>query len=807
MGEDVKDTQEQQPLLAAHPLVPAAGLFLLGVACGRLGTDCGSAVLAAAVAAWLVWLAAELGRRRALAHGALAALLLLVGAGLWVMNQEQVERQHVARFVPADGESAAALRATVLAVSDAQAAYGNRYWIVQARQIWTEGGWASAAGDVMVQSAPGMPPQPGTQVELYGWLSRPAGALNPGAIDPRAALGADRVFVQMRVPRASGVAVLDASAARGMPLLARMRAYLRGKLVAHLIQEDVPAAQTLTALLLGQRDPAIADVSQSFADAGVAHLLAISGSHIVFFTGLVWALLRFVPLRPRWREVLIAAVVGAYVLATPCGPPIMRAAAALALVVLARLLGRPRAYLNMLAAAAVAVVILRPMDLFNAGFQLSFVTTAGLILFSQRVHAALFGRWLARLALVSELARSRWPRWRLRTARVSAAVLTANLIGAATAAPLVAYHFGQVNVWAALAGLLALPIVSAAMVVAAAQLLLELAGAGALLSPLAALVGRAMIWLVGLLAQLPGAALPLRAPPVWLIACLYAAIMLWAMRRRLGVSRALVANAFVAAMTLVAGWYALSIPTGQAHLAVLSAGDGCCMVLRTPGGDLWCLDAGAAQGTSVLRQALVPALRRAGSRRLEGQILTALDAAHAGSAGAALDMCRPAQLCVSAPAWETHEQTLAGWQLAAAAKDHGLAVNTLRAGDILALGGCRVSVLWPPAGENGIGRSDLILLCEIEGRRVLLADPAAAGALALLPAVRCDAVVFTGPQRGAADAAARQALAHGGMPAIIWCGRGPWAPKKSAAGEWNTADGAVALDFAENGVHVARAVE
>jgi competence protein ComEC len=793
--------------LAAHPLIPAAALFLLGVACGRFFADFGSAVLVAAVAAWLVWLAAELRPHRTLAHGALAALLLLTGAGLWIMNQEQVERQHVVRFLPAGRESAAMLRATVLAVSDAQTAYGNRFWIAQARQIWTEGGWAPAAGDVMVQSVPGMPLPPGTQVELYGWLSRPPGALNPGAFDPKATLAADRVFVQMRVPRESGVVVLDTSAAQDAPLLARMRAYLRGKLLAHLIQEDVPAAQTLTALLLGHRDPAIADVSQSFADAGVAHLLAISGSHIVFFTGLVWAVLRFIPLRPRWREMLIAAVVGLYVLATPCGPPIMRAAVALALVVLARLLGRPRAYLNMLAAAAVVVVILRPMDLFNAGFQLSFVTTAGLILFSQRVHTALFGRWLERLALVAELSRRRLARWRLRTARVLAAVLTANLIGATTAAPLVAYHFGQVNLWAALAGLLALPIVSAAMVVAAVQLLLELAGAGAFLSPLAALVGRAMIWLVGLLADLPGAALPLRAPPVWLIVCLYGAILLWTLRRRLGVSRALVVNACVAAAALAAGWYALSIPAGQARLVVCSAGDGCCMLLRTPQGELWCLDAGSAQGTSVLRQALVPALRVEGSRRLDGQIVTALDAAHAGSAAAALDACRPPQVWASAPWWETHGQTLAGWQLAASAKGHAIPVNTLRAGDVLALGGCRVNVLWPPADGNNVGRRDLILLCEIAGHRVLFADPASAGALALLPAVHCDAVVFTGPQRGAADVAVRKVIAGDGVPTIIWCGRGPWASGKSAEGEWNTAEGAVALDFAQDVMRVTRAAE
>ncbi len=810
----MNDTQAERPFLAANPLVPAAGLFLLGVAGGRWGAGMGGVILAVAVAAWVGWVVAELRGWRMLAQGALGVGLVLGGAGVWVLNQNYVEADHVVRWTSPEEERVAAVRAVVLVAPGESAgaggggAYGNRHWLARVRQVWTQHGWAAASGDVMVQSMPGAELQAGMEVEVYGWLARPAGPMNPGAIDPQALLAADRVFVQMRVPRASGVVVRDATAARGAPLVTRMREYLRGKLLGHLIQEDVPAAQALTALLLGYRDPAMADVTQAFTDAGVAHLLAISGSHIVFFTALVWGVLRFVPLRPRWREVLIAGVVGLYVLATPCGPPIMRAAVALGMVVAARMLGRPRAYLNMVAAAAVVVVLLRPRDLLDAGFQLSFVTTAGLILFSARVHGAIFGGWLARLTLVAELSRSRWARWRLRGARGVALVLTANVIGAGTAVPLVAYHFGQANLWAVLAGLAALPIVSVAMVVAAVQLLLELVGGGALLSWPAAFVGRAMIWLVGVLAQLPGAAMPLRAPPGWVVMCLYAALLVWALRRRLAVSRAVMVNVGAAAAVLVAAWYALTLPVGAVRLTALSVGDGSCLVLRTPGGEVWVIDAGAAQGSSLLSSALQPALRVAGVRRVEGQIVTALDVTHARAAGAVLEACRPGQVWVSGASWERREETLAGVQVASAAVDGRVPVWALHAGDVLDLGGgCRLHVLWPPAAGDNVGRRGLILRLEYQGRRVLLADPAAAGALALLPAEACDAVVFTGVERGAGDAAVRRAIAGDGARSVIWCGRGAWATGTPAEGEWNTEDGAVAVELTEMGVRVGRAGE
>jgi competence protein ComEC len=758
-------------------------------------------VLPAAIAAWLLWMAAETRHRRILAHASLAALLLLSGGSLWILNQSFVEPLHIARFTSSTSESAALVRATVLVSPDAGAPHANRYWIARARQLWSDHGWLAAAGDFAVQSLPGPALAPGTQVELSGWLSRPPPALNPGAIDPRQKLAADRIFAQFRIPHASGLTILDASDARPAPLSA-LRTWLRAKLLTHVIQEDVPAAHALTALLLGYRDPAIADVSQSFADAGVAHLLAISGSHIVFFTGLVWAVLRFLPLRPRPRELLIAAIVGLYVLATPCGPPIVRAAVALAMVLLARLIGRPRAYFNMLAAAAVLVVILRPMDLLDAGFQLSFVATAGLILFSSRVHAALFDRWLARLALRAELARTRLARWRHRLARALSAFFTANLIGSLTAAPLVALHFSQVNLWAALSGIVALPIVSLAMIVSAVQLLLELAGIGVWLSPFAALVGRAMIWLVDLLAHVPGSALPLRPAPVWLVLLMYAALILWTMRRALGLSRALIVNSGLAVAVCTVAWYALSAPVGHAQMTVLSAGEGSCIVLRTPRGRLLAINAGTAQGSSVVTQGLAPALRLQGARRLDAQILAALDVPHAREAAAILDTFRPPRVFVSAPSWAAHDPTLAGMQLATSASEHAIPIQTLRAGDQLNFDDCQLNILWPPPAPAGIDRPDLILLCHLHNRRILILDPAAAPALALLGPLPADAVILTGPQRGTADAPLRKLLSTSPAPALIWSGRGSWAPRQSAPNEYNTSDGAITLDIAATSLHI-----
>jgi hypothetical protein len=79
-------------------------------------------------------------------------------------------------------------------------------------------------------------------------------------------------------------------------------------------------------------------------------------------------------------------------------------------------------------------------------------------------------------------------------------------------------------------------------------------------------------------------------------------------------------------------------------------------------------------------------------------------------------------------------------------------------------------------------------------------------ALAARPGVRCDVVVFTGQERGAADAGLRRMAREMGAT-VVWSGRGSWAPREAAAGEWNVAEGAVRVRVAGGGVAVERVGE
>ncbi|MGW8283171.1 MAG: ComEC/Rec2 family competence protein, partial [Gemmatimonadota bacterium] len=94
------------------------------------------------------------------------------------------------------------------------------------------------------------------------------------------------------------------------------------------------------ALLLAERDELTSDVRRRFADAGLAHLLAISGLHVGIIGGLILALLRTFVRGPR-LYLLAAGLVGLYVVVLGAPTPALRASLLFSGWAVSRFIGRP----------------------------------------------------------------------------------------------------------------------------------------------------------------------------------------------------------------------------------------------------------------------------------------------------------------------------------------------------------------------------------------------------------------------------------------------------------------------------------
>ena len=287
---------------------------------------------------------------------------------------------------------------------------------------------------------------------------------------------------------------------------------------------DTPLA-LLSALTLGERSDVDSELRQSFAAAGAAHVLAVSGLHTGMIYGVVVMLLTCFGLaRPLYeqrvrRALQVAAVLivmWAYAFVTGLSPSVLRAVVMLTVVQVGWVFRRQALSLNTLAASACICLWADPMSLFSVSFQLSFSAVLGILLFMPYMN----GVWKAGKSKPMRMLRD------LVTVSVAAMIGTM---------PVTLFYFGQVSHYFLPANLLVLP--AAYLLVVGGLLVLVLAHTivGCWLAAVLQVLSSGVCAYVQWIEHLPFATLQMRAT-WWMALCLVVAIGCWYMslhRRRL----------------------------------------------------------------------------------------------------------------------------------------------------------------------------------------------------------------------------------------------------------------------------------
>lgn len=278
------------------------------------------------------------------------------------------------------------------------------------------------------------------------------------------------------------------------------------------------AGAVATALLTGHRGGISADTMAAIRNAGLAHLLAISGLHIGMIAGIAFFALWFgLALLPgaalHWPTRKIAAigalaVAAAYLLLTGATIPTQRAFLMLAVVMIGVLAGRVAISMRLVAAAATVLLLLTPESLPTPGFQMSFAAVIALV--------AAYEAWSGR--------RMRMPAPRLpRPMRALIGIGATSLIAGAATGPFALFHFQRLAMYGLVANLAAVPIVSF-FVLPMGLLALFAMPFGLEAGPLWAMARGIdlMLWVAHGVSGLPGALALAPAPLAWGMASIVA---------------------------------------------------------------------------------------------------------------------------------------------------------------------------------------------------------------------------------------------------------------------------------------------
>jgi competence protein ComEC len=585
--------------------------------------------------------------------------------------------------------------------------------------------WQPVDGEarVLVTGAPIDLPV-GTEVRILGRALRPPGPLNPGEPDMARRARESRRLSLVRVDGWESIRVISKAAWWSLTsAVDQLRTRAAAVLSKHIDSERSGLA---AALLLGLWNGISRDVADEFVVTGTIHVLSISGLHVGLLAIGLFAVLRTVGV-PRHRAGLVVAVIiGGYMLLVGAGTPVVRATILVWIACGSLAVHRRPATINSLAFAAIIVCVWKPSEVFSIGAQLSFLSTGVLVGVAGAMRRPREDDPIERLI---ERSRSKWEKlgrtvgaWAMGGFVASAAVSLAT-------APLVASSFHVVSPISLVVNVLVGAIVPLAMAcgflcLLAAPLsgwLASFFGAGcdASLAVVQAMVSAAASvpyghfwvagprewWVVGWFVLFFAALLCLRADLLRRTAPWVALVTAWSV---------------VGLLAEVSA----SRPGGPGlRLMMAAVGHGCGIVVTSPCGRSLVYDAGRLGAASSARRTIEAVLWSERITRIDTLVISHADTDHFNAVPALLTRFRVGEMLVPEPLLTN--RSVAVRELLAAARAHGVPIRTAKAGDAFAIDPlCRVRVLHPSPGAVHEYRPNnemsLVLSIEAAGRRVLL---------------------------------------------------------------------------------------
>jgi competence protein ComEC len=570
----------------------------------------------------------------------------------------------------------------------------------------------------------------GQRLRLTARLRPPRNFGNPGAWDYAGYL------------RDAGILALGSARADRVELLAGFsgsrigdgRARVRRSVLSRIdALWDPSRAGLIAAMVVGDKADLRRDVRNAFQRTGAYHILVVSGMNVGIIAFVIFWVLRRLHIGDLTCSVLTVVLSCGYALITDGGAPILRATLMLAIYLGARLLYRDRAPLNAVGLAALILLAADPRALFDASFQLTFLSVAAIagiavpllertaepyrhalghldslaydltlpprlaqfrldLRLLETKSGALVGRRLARFGLVGGI-------------RAGLATLELFVVSAvaqfALALPMAVYFHRAILVGLP-ANLVVVPLTGILMPAAAAAVALDYL-APALARPAAWITAWSLDGITGTIRVVGGwRAADLRiAPPDAAIAIACAATIafcIFAVRRRRWVAACGVALLAVSAACIALVPPRKQLQTGKLEFTAIDVGQADSTLIVTPEGRTLLVDAAGSLGPfqsefDFGEDVISPYLWSRGITRLDAVAITHAHSDHIGGMRSVIANFRPRELWMG-PNAPDHALE----DLVRQARSYGMKITMLSAPDDFSFGGAHFRVLSPPPG-------------------------------------------------------------------------------------------------------------
>lgn len=533
----------------------------------------------------------------------------------------------------------------------------------------------------------------GYKVKAAGSYAPLEEASNPGQFDQKAYYEARGIGMVLKKAK---LTVIEAKENIFFQKLYELRSFWAQNLEKITGKEE---AALLKAMLLGEKSSLKKEQKELYQSGGISHILAISGLHISLVGMLLYRFLRKKKRSYPFSALVSGSCMVVYGFLTGFGVSAKRAVFMFLVYLGAELLGETYDVVSALALSGLLILAEQPLQLFQCGFQLSFLSVGAVALGYPALQKRLGWKKKAAMSLLSGL---------------SVTLFTL---------PCTLYWFYEWMPYAVFLNLIVIPLVPVVFLSGAAGMLTGgvSVAAGMFLAGASAGVLRFFQTLLERTEVLPGSRAIIGQPELWQIALYYVLVgaAVWG-----GRCRARKKNQHRIEVRIFFIMFALCILCLPFHRPVevtfLDVGQGDAVFLRTEAGTTCLIDGGSTTVSDVGTYRLLPFLKSRGVSSLDYLFLSHMDADHINGAEELLkDQFRGIpirHLCLSAlPGDETRER------LEKEARLFGTELCYISRGTVFREKGAEIRCLSPVKDQikEDENENSEVLMVEISGLRIL----------------------------------------------------------------------------------------
>lgn len=444
--------------------------------------------------------------------------------------------------------------------------------------------------------------KPGTIITAYGTLEKYEHASNPGGFDQFEYYQAEDCFYHMY---ASEITTKKKAGFNFDNALWSFKEQIKKNISANA---DYDTAAVLEAMVAGDKDDISSDIKNDYSLLGISHILAVSGLHVGIIGMLIYKALLKITINIRDASLGAILFVALYVMFIGNSESAIRAGIMFSVLFGAKIFLRSYDPVSSLSLAGSIVLIMRPLSLFRAGFQMSFLAAfAAACIYPELIKNIRNKKLLKKHKLINNAA-SQAILW-----------LTVNL----TLLPVILFHYYEFPLYSVLSNIIFVPFMSIVLLLGILGALSAfISGAVAwILFLIPRLIIMAMSFAADIISRFPGAMLIIGRPHIWQLSASAAGVFLLIYfinkKERLFFKAFSVCLICVVFIKLPKGFFITALDVGQGDGIVINTDTGCFLI-----------DGGSSSEKNISENCLIPYLKYEGISSIEGVFLSHLDSDH-----------------------------------------------------------------------------------------------------------------------------------------------------------------------------------